>query len=249
MSKHSLLKTALLLSALSLSACNAGERLANIGKAPEPTKIANPMTQAGYQPVSLPMPAPKIVEQQKNSLWSSDRQTFFKDQRAADIGDIITVLVDIDDKAELDNETERTRTSNENANATNILGYEGSLKQVLPEAVDPAALANLGSRSSHVGNGTIDREEDIAVRLAALITQILPNGNFVIHGRQEVVVNFEKRILQVDGVIRPQDIALANTVNYDQIAEARITYGGEGQITDVQQPRYGQQVYDVIFPF
>ena len=130
------------------------------------------------------------------------------------------------------------------------------MDRVLPEAINDATsgllnpdLLAFDSDSSHTGTGSVEREEEINVQLAALITQILPNGNMVIHGRQEVLVNFEKRILQIDGVIRPEDISVQNTVSYAQIAEARILYGGEGQITDVQQPRYGQQLYDIVFPF
>lgn len=237
------------LSCLALAACGASERLSNVGKAPEMTKIANPVTQPGYQPVSLPMPAPKPVYKEKNSLWASDRQTFFKDQRANDVGDIITVNIKIDDEAKLDNASERKRTSSESAKLPKLLGIETDLSQVLPEEIDPTNLVSGGADSGHKGEGTIDRKEQIEVKLAALITQILPNGNLVISGRQEVAVNFEKRILAVDGVIRPQDIAVDNSIPYEQIAEARINYGGQGQITDVQQPRYGQQVYDVLFPF
>jgi flagellar L-ring protein precursor FlgH len=232
-----------------LSACGTADRIANIGKAPEMAKIVNPQTQSDYQPVSLPMPSPKMVVKEQNSLWDSNRQTFFKDQRAADVGDIITVMMIMKDKAEIDNESERTRTSSESAGLDNLLGYEQSLGAVLPEAVDNTALVGGGADSLHKGSGTIDREEKIELKLAALVTQILPNGNMVIHGKQEVLVNFEKRILQIDGVIRPQDITTENTISYEKIAEARVVYGGEGQLTDVQQPRYGQQLYDIIFPF
>jgi flagellar L-ring protein precursor FlgH len=245
-----------LMSASALVGCSAMDRIENIGEAPEMSTISNPMTQPDYQPVSLPMPAPKESIKQKNSLWASDRQTFFKDQRGSDVGDIITVLIDINDEAQLENETERTRSNSEGANLNSLLGVQNSLNQVLPEDInDPVTgqinpeIVDLGSDSSSNGSGSIEREEEITVRMAALITQLLPNGNMVIYGRQEVGVNFEKRILQINGVIRPQDISIDNTVSYDQIAEARIIYGGEGQLTDVQQPRYGQQLYDVIFPF
>jgi flagellar L-ring protein precursor FlgH len=244
--KHLLILTA----CAALTACgSAADRIANIGNAPQMSTIDNPTLQKDYQPVSLPMPAPQNVIKEPNSLWASDRQTFFKDQRAAAVGDLITVVMVMKDKAELDNETERTRESEENAGLSSLLGYEQALDQVLPEAVDNNALVGGGAESLHKGSGTIDREEKIELKLAALITQILPNGNMVIHGSQEVRVNFEKRILNVDGVIRPEDITIDNTVSYEKIAEARIIYGGEGQITDVQQPRYGQQLYDVIFPF
>ncbi len=239
-----------------LTACSALDRVSNIGSPPEMSKISNPTTAANYQPVSLPMPAPTNVARNKNSLWSADRTTFFKDQRASNVGDIITVLIDIDDKAELQNETERTRNSNEGSTLDRFLGIEQSLHKVLPEAVNNPStgvldpdLTSFNSDSSHTGTGSIDRDEKIRVQLAALVTQILPNGNMVVSGQQEVLVNFEKRVLRIDGVIRPEDISVSNTISYEQIAEARIAYGGEGQITDVQQPRYGQQLYDIVFPF
>lgn len=238
-----------LLACSCLNACAMSDKISKIGEAPAMSSISNPTTNPNYQPVSLPMPTPKNVSREKNSLWESDRATFFKDQRANNIGDIITVMIEIKDKATMDNETERTRTGSGKAGLGSLLGYEKALNKVLPEAVDNASLAEFDSNSTHKGTGTIDREDEIKMRIAALITQTLPNGNMVIHGKQEVLVNYEKRILQIDGVIRPQDISVDNTVNYDQIAEARIVYGGEGQLTDVQQPQYGQQLYDVIFPF
>lgn len=233
----------------SLAGCGAGERLADVGKAPAMSTIENPTTDPNYRAVSMPMPAPQIVNKQKNSLWASDRQAFFEDQRADNIGDILTVTIDIQDKAELDNETERTRESGETAGLSALLGYEADLAQVLPEAVNNGALVGAEADSNFTGSGTIDREEKIQMKLAAIITQVLPNGNMVIQGRQEVRVNYEKRVLELAGVIRPQDISIANTISYDKVAEARVSYGGKGQITDVQQPRYGQQVYDVLFPF
>lgn len=232
-----------------LAACSAADRIAKIGEAPEMSAIANPTTERGYQPVSLPMPSPKKIIPQQNSLWAADRTTFFKDQRANDVGDIITVMIDIDDKAELENESSRSRASSEDAALPALLGYEQALDRILPEAINNASLTEFGSTSSNTGTGSVERDEKVEVQLAALITQILPNGNMVINGKQEVLVNFEKRILQVDGVIRPEDISTTNTISYEQIAEARIAYGGEGQITDVQQPRYGQQLYDIVFPF
>ncbi len=237
------------LSGASLAACGAMERVTTIGAPPPQTKITNPTQDTGYMPVSLPMPAPNRDDRQENSLWASNRQTFFKDQRATDVGDILTVLIDIKDEAQLENETERKRTADEGASLDTFLGYEQSLAEILPEGIDNTNLVQGGTTSNHKGEGSVEREEEIKVKMAALITQVLPNGNFVIHGRQEVRVNFENRIREIDGVIRPQDVTIDNSVSYEKIAEARISYGGKGQITDVQQPRYGQQLYDVIFPF
>ncbi|MCB9988736.1 MAG: flagellar basal body L-ring protein FlgH [Rhodospirillales bacterium] len=232
-----------------LTACGSLDRIQNVGKAPDMSAIENPQLQADYQPVSMPMPAPKSVSKQPNSLWASDRKGFFKDQRAKEVGDILTVMVDIKDEAQLDNKTERKRTSSENAGMDNLLGIESSLNRVLPQAIDPANLVGMDADSGHKGEGTVDRQEDVKVELAAIVTQILPNGNMVIQGKQEVRVNFEKRILMIAGVIRPEDISTDNSISHEQIAEARIVYGGEGQLTDVQQPRYGQQLYDIVFPF
>ncbi len=244
--KNIFLTTAL---SLGLCACSAAERLSEVGRAPELTPIENPATQSSYRAVSMPMPAQKTQIKERNSLWASDRQAFFEDQRANNIGDILTVTLDIKDKAQLDNETERKRDASEDAALPALLGVETKLSQVLPEAVNPASLTSATSTSDHKGTGSIARQEKIQMKLAATVMQILPNGNMVIQGRQEVRVNFENRILELAGVIRPQDINIDNSISYDKIAEARVSYGGKGQITDVQQPRYGQQVYDVLFPF
>jgi flagellar L-ring protein precursor FlgH len=249
--KNIVIKTLCVGLALStLTACGTADRLANIGKAPDMTKIENPTTKSGYVPVSLPMPMPEPILRQSNSLWSTTNKSgFFKDQRAHAVGDILTVMIEIKDEAQMDNSTSRTRSSSEDAALGSLLGYEASLGRLLPEAIDNTSLIDMGSNSSSTGAGKIDREEEITMSLAALITQELPNGNLVIQGRQEVRVNFEKRVLELAGVIRKEDITVNNTITYDKIAEARISYGGKGQITDVQQPRYGQQVYDVLFPF
>lgn len=233
-----------------LTACGSTlDRLASVGQPPQMTTITNPHLNPDYQPVSMPMPAPKMVSKQPNSLWQSDSKTFFKDQRATQVGDILTVMVDIKDEADMENKTERKRDSTEEVGLPNFLGYEEALDQVLPTAIDPTNLVGLNSTTNTSGDGKIEREESVKLRLAAVVTQLLPNGNMVIAGNQEVRVNFEKRVLNVTGIIRPQDISIENTVSYDQIAEARIVYGGEGNVSDLQQPRYGQQVYDILMPF
>ncbi|MGZ9109323.1 MAG: flagellar basal body L-ring protein FlgH [Micavibrio sp.] len=248
--KNTAAKTILcLLMGCSLSACGSMDRLANVGKAPDMSRITNPQTQPDYQPVSMPMPAPQIATRQPNSMWQSNRKSFFKDQRAGNVGDILTVMINIEDEAELKNNTSRSRSSSESAGLDSLLGYETKLPKIFNKNLDNTALVEGGADSSFDGDGQIKREEEVTLKLAAIITQILPNGNMVISGKQEVRVNFEKRILNMDGVIRPEDITVDNTIGYEKIAEARISYGGEGQQTDVQQPRYGQQVFDVVFPF
>lgn len=232
-----------------LAGCNAYSRIASIGAEPPLSKIENPVTSRDYQPVSLPMPRPEPVIQQANSLWRPGSRAFFKDQRANRIGDILTVVVKIEDKATLNNSTSTSRTSSEEAGITNLLGLETQLSKIFPEAVNPAAAADLGSTHSVDGTGAVTRNETIEMEIAAIVTQVLPNGNMVISGRQEVRVNFESRDLYVTGVIRPEDISSSNTIASAKIAEARVAYGGRGHLTDVQQARYGQQLFDIIFPF
>ncbi|MCZ6588403.1 MAG: flagellar basal body L-ring protein FlgH, partial [Alphaproteobacteria bacterium] len=212
--------------AIALSGCNALSRLANVGAEPPLTTIQNPTLQASYRPVSMPMPAPKPVERNANSLWRTGARAFFKDQRASDVGDILTVVVDLDDEATLNNATTRARTANEDASLNAFLGYESSLSRLLPEAINPGNLLDIDSQSDSTGSGQIARDEDIELKIAAVISQVLPNGNLVIHGRQEFRVNFEARELQIAGIIRPEDISSTNTIVYEKIAEARISYGG-----------------------
>jgi len=224
-------------------------RLSDVGKEPGMTQIQNPVHSPNYQPVSMPMPQMAAVGRNPNSLWRPGARAFFKDQRASRVGDILTVLISISDKAQLNNKTTRSRDNSENSAANAFLGIEKHLSAVLPKAVDNTNLVDLSSTSNSTGEGTVDRDETINLKVAAVVTQRLPNGNLVLAGRQEVRVNFEVRQLQIMGVVRPEDIKADNTISYEKIAEARIAYGGKGQLTDVQQPRYGQQIYDIIWPF
>ncbi len=235
--------------ALLLGACGSLDRLGTVGKAPALSPIANPVSQPNFQPVALPMPAPDQATYAPNSLWRAGATAFFQDQRATNVGDLLTVRINITDRANLANTTTRNRSSQEDANLTNAFGIEGSLAQVLPEAVNPASLASFGSTTASSGTGAINRQETVDLTVAAIVIQRLPNGNLVIFGRQEVRVNFEVRELQIMGVVRPEDISNDNTISHTQIAEARVSYGGKGHITDLQQDRYLKQIYDVIAPF
>lgn len=230
-----------ILFSLALTGCaGMNEKLSRVNQPPPQTKSAA---------ASMPMPEPVPDIRMANSLWSTNRTTFFKDQRARTVGDILTVLVAIDDKAELENETKRSRNAETGAGASALLGFESYLGKVLPGPVNPEVLANLESNLDNNGKGEVDREEKIEVKLAAVVQQILPNGNMVVKGSQEVRVNFENRVLTLAGVIRPEDITIDNTIGYEKVAEARISYGGRGQITDLQQPPYGHQVWDAVSPF
>jgi len=248
--RNNFLRMGLLATAmLSLAACNAFDRATEIGDAPKMASIEDPTHAPGYTPVRMPMPAPSLAERQPNSLWHTGARAFFRDQRAGRVGDILTVVVTINDQAQLANETKRSRANSDTANASSLLGFESKLNQILPDAVNPASLLSTGSNLSNDGKGSVTRQEQIDLRIAAEIIQVLPNGNLVVQGKQQVGVNYDMRELTISGVIRPQDISSANTITYDQIAEARIVYGGKGTINDVQQPRYGDQLMDIMMPF
>lgn len=239
----------LLLAAASLAACSSAERLARLGNGPELAGIENPTSDPRWRPVTMPMPNPGDPPLQNNSLWRQGSRTFLRDQRAAAVGDLVTVLVSIQDEADMENSTKRSRENNESMGLPRLLGLEASYGRLLPAGIDPTNLVSANSSSNVDGNGTLKRSEQINLRVAATVTQVLPNGNLVVAGRQQVRVNQELRDLQVGGIIRPQDIGSDNTVKHDRLAEARIAYGGRGTISDVQRPRYGQELMDIIMPF
>jgi len=245
--KINILKTLAIITLVSVtSACSTADRLANIGKTPTLTAIVNPTAQAGYRPVTMPMPEVAPVSYQPNSLFRSNAKGFFKDQRAHRVGDILTVLVTISDKAQIANKTSRSRSSTNSAGLGGLFG--AALTSIAP-TIPVATAIDTNSGIKDTGNGSVNRSEKLETRVAAVVTQILPNGNLVIEGSQEVRVNFEVRELIVSGIIRPEDVGADNTIVSSKIAEARIAYGGRGQISDMQQSRYGAQVLDAILPF
>ena len=200
-----------------LVGCSTFDRLANLGEQPPLSAIENPTTQAGYKPVHMPMPTPQPASYSPNSLWRNGSRAFFKDQRAHQVGDILTVTVNLNDKAVIANETQRSRENKEDSGVDALFGAQ---KVPLIKTPIPGRIFTADSTSSSDGKGSVNRSEALVTNVAAVVTQVLPNGNLVVEGKQEVRVNFEIRELIV-----------------------------AGQITDVQQPRYGQQALDVMLPF
>lgn len=231
---------------LLLSGCGALTRLSEVGRPPAMTPSADPTKDPEWRPMSLPMPARQPPPNEPAALWRSGSRAFFKDQRAAQVGDVITIVVNMNDAATLNNVTTATRTSAESAGMPNFFGLETLLPKTI---VDPSKLMSISSGNNNVGTGQIQRNEAVTLSLAGVVTQVLPNGNLVVAARQEFRVNDELREVRVTGVIRTQDITSENTVQSNQIAEARIEYGGRGQLTDIQTSRWGQQVMDILLPF
>jgi flagellar L-ring protein precursor FlgH len=243
---RALLLASLLLPAL--AGCGNLTRLSEVGRPPAMTPPSDPTKEASYRPLTMPMPALQVAAPQANTLWRSGSRAFFKDQRAAAVGDILTVLVNITDTAAMKNATNATRKSNESLGLPHLLGIETAFPRMF--ASTPGTdLVSGNSANGNTGTAEMTRNETVTLKLAGVVTQVLPNGNLVVAARQEVRVNSELRELAVSGVIRPQDIASDNTVRHDRMAEARIAYGGRGQMTDVQTARWGQQVIDNLLPF
>jgi flagellar L-ring protein precursor FlgH len=245
--KRAALGGSLIVLACVASGCSAVSRLSQIGETPKLTAIDNPTTQPGYKPVSMPMPKPETVSYNPNSLWRNGSRSFFKDQRAHQVGDLLTVTVNITDQANFANETQRNATGSEGSAITDFLGAKTLGAQAAK--VLPGNILQANGTTQYDGKGTIQRQESLTTNIAAVVTQVLPNGNLVVEGKQEIRVNAEMRELIVAGIVRPEDIQSDNTIDSSKIAQGRISSGGRGQITDIQQPRYGQQVMDVLLPF
>ncbi|PRY24390.1 flagellar L-ring protein precursor FlgH [Aliiruegeria haliotis] len=238
--------TILLLGLLAIASCG---RVAEVGKRPEFTPNSGNYEHRAMSVIPLPETLETPRPTDTASLWSKDRSSLLGDRRAGQRGDILTVVIEIDDKAEISNSTERSRSSDNEMGVSAFFGLPEKINKKLPTGATMDPAVSTESSSSSEGDGSVQRREKLTLRVAATIVEVLQNGILKIQGSQEVRVNFEIRELLVTGYVRPEDITRQNEITYDKIASARISYGGRGQITDVQQPRYGQQVSDIILPF
>ncbi|MBC7156772.1 MAG: flagellar basal body L-ring protein FlgH [Rhodobacteraceae bacterium] len=234
--------------ALALVAAGCG-RLAEVGRAPEFQPMEGTTPYSAMYALPMPEVTPSRLVSGGASLWSASQQSLLGDRRAQKRGDILTVVIEIDDSARISNASERSRAGSESVGIPSFLGLPQRLDRRLPEGATLADAIETDSSSRYAGEGSVARAEQLTLRIAATVVEVLPNGVLRISGTQEVRVNFELRDLVVDGFVRAQDISRRNEVPYDKIAGARIAYGGRGQISDVQQPRYGQQITDILSPF
>ena len=224
-------------------------KLDHIGQAPSLSPQTQSVERQAMVFSGLPTRTLDTSDYRRASLWSGDETSLFGDRRAFTTGDILTVMVEIDDKAEISNTTSRSRSSQENLGIPHLLGFPQRRNKALPDGASLDSAVELDSSSASQGNGSVRRNEKLTLRIAATVVDVLPNGVLRIEGTQEVRVNFELRELFVSGFARRADITRQNEITYDKMASARISYGGRGQISDVQQPRVGQQVLDAILPF
>jgi len=224
--------------AASLGGC-AGD-IRELGREPAMSPVGTGLA-TDMQPTASALFIP-AAHRKSSSIWDGNRANIFSDPRAAQIGDVVTINIAINDRATFGNATDRSQDSVINTQFDWKLGVDSTTRELKPQLTAE-------SLSSTKGQGSIDRSEKIQLSVAAVVTDILPNGNLVVSGSQEVRVNFELRLLNVAGIIRPRDISRNNTIAYDKVAEARISYGGRGRVMEVQQPSYLHQVYDRYKPF
>jgi flagellar L-ring protein precursor FlgH len=229
-------------SALALGACST---ITETVKGPELAPIGYPSALVPVEQAYLPTPTPASA----NSLWRTGARSFFGDQRARRVGDILTVNIDINDRAQTQNSTQRARSNNASGGVTNFFGLENSLGRAFPGGFDPAKMIGTEGESNASGSGSVNRSERVSLTVAAVVTAVMPNGNMVIQGRQEVRTNREVRELTVAGIVRPEDISSANTIAHTQIAEARISYGGRGDISRMQAAPAAQSLVERFSPF
>lgn len=234
---------------LVLVALGACSRAANIGRPPE---VTSPRQSAEFLAMTEPpltIPQTSGRPEAAASLWAGQSASLVADRRATMRGDILTVVIEIDDRAEISNSSERSRKAGDKVGIPAFAGLPQRIDPRLPDGASMADLVDAKSSTSYQGEGNISRRDKLTLRVAATVLDTLPNGVLQIQGNQEVRVNFELRELTVSGFVRPSDISARNEIAYDRIAGARISYGGRGQITDVQQPRYGQQIADIVLPY
>lgn len=242
-------KSLIMISLLTLStACG---RLSQVGQEPEftPPQASAERTAMITEGLPTRLDTPGVVPNAEASLWSGSRGSLLGDRRAVQRGDILTVVIEIDEGASISNSTSRSRSGSQDMSVPSLFGIPQRVNESLPEGATLDAAVQLSGSSTSSGDGNVQRNEQLTLRIAATIVDVLPNGVVAISGSQEVRVNFELRELLVTGYVRPEDITRQNEITYDKIAAARISYGGRGQITDMQQPRYGQQVAEILLPF
>jgi flagellar L-ring protein precursor FlgH len=238
-----------LLALIALAPLAACSTVKEAVRGPELAPVGYPAALAPMTQTTLSAREPPPQPASANSLWRVGARAFFNDQRASRVGDILTVNIDIDDSAKTTNATSSSRTSGVNAGVPHFFGLETTLGKIMPGAYDPENMIGTKSSTSNAGAGQVNRSEKISLTIAAVVSGVMPNGNLVIQGTQEVRINGELRKLTVAGIVRPEDISSANTIRHTQIAEARISYGGRGDISRVQKTPAGQSLLEKFSPF
>lgn len=232
-------------------ACFGCGDVTQVGQLPQMSPVASSAERAAMVTYGLPdqLQTNPGYPGASASLWTGDRGSLLGERRAMQRGDILTVVIEIDDRAEISNSSGRSRSASQSLGIPQFLGFPQRIDRALPDGASLGNAVSVNSQSAANGDGSVRRNEKLTLRIAATITDVLPNGVLAVSGQQEVRVNYELRELIVSGFVRPTDISRQNEITYDKIASARISYGGRGQISEMQQPRVGQQIVEQLLPF
>ncbi|MFK8040496.1 MAG: flagellar basal body L-ring protein FlgH [Rickettsiaceae bacterium] len=240
----------LLISCLSLCGCNQTlQKLKNIGKPPQFNKMSVPNLEEYNSDATHMTKATMDQIQSTNSLWQDGSIQFFRDNRAWRVGDILKIIVEINDRARVNSTTKQKRNSKDGFGMPKFFGKAEKIAHALSKDADPANLLDVSGKGDHLGQGSIIRDENVKIELAAMVTRVLPNGNLIVSAEQEIRINNELRRIELVGIVRPKDITAQNSINFSQVANGKMSYGGSGVVSNTQEPRVGYQVLDIISPF
>lgn len=230
-----------LLATVALAACQemARPQMSSIDQSIKPGEAAT---------IATPMLIPTPPKPAPGSLWVPGNKQFFKDSRAHAVGDIVTVLVEETAEAKGEAKSEASRTHN-NSSGVSVLPFISG--QLTTRGIDLATngLMDTDSDRDFKGKGKNERKDKLTASIAAVVTQVLPNGLLVIQGQREVMVNYEKQVMKLSGIVRAEDITSTNTIESAKIAQARIAYVGDGVVDSAQSPQWGVTVLDKVLPF
>jgi flagellar L-ring protein precursor FlgH len=180
------------------------------------------------------------------SLWQGSGGGLVDDFKARGKGDILTVVISETASASKEATTGTSRASDVAAGIPNLMGLE---KAGINKYMDLSKLLNASVSSKFNGSGSTTRKENLNATITARVIDVLANGNMLIEGHRNVLVNNEDQIIILTGTVRPRDVTPDNLVNSNLIADARIAYSGKGIISDRQQPGWLMGVIDKVWPF
>jgi flagellar L-ring protein FlgH len=187
--------------------------------------------------------APSYVN---GSLWQASSTSLIDDMKARRVGDTLTVIVTEQTSASKEASTGTGRSGSVAAGIPTLMGLEAKM---LANGMDPTKLISASTDTKYSGSGSTTRKDNLTATMTARVIEVLANGNLLIEGRRNVMVNNEDQMIVLEGTVRPRDITPDNAINSSLIADARITYSGNGVISDRQRPGWLMNVIDVVWPF
>ncbi len=211
---------------------------------------------------TLNMTPPKYVEQippkinqnivnNEGSLFGKGENPLFSDRKAMRVNDIVTVVID-EKIFQSSSGKKKLQSNNNNQLGGGVLSANsGSPGTAIANALNGITNIGFQSSSSNVfsSSGVNTRDEKFTTTITARIVKVLRNGNYFIMGSRELLVNGNKQIIKISGVIRPYDIDERNTIDSKYIADAKILYATEGDIDQTSRKPWGARFIEALSPF